>query len=94
MVNEVYDLFIDLDADESQLEFPILYTNAREGVAHRELDDGSTNLLPLFETIVEHGPGRQAATRRRRRVSWSPTSTTTPTSVASPWAACSTAAWR
>jgi GTP-binding protein len=56
VVNEVYDLFIDLDADESQLEFPILYTNAREGVAHRELEDESANLLPLFETIVETVP--------------------------------------
>ena len=56
VVNEVYDLFIDLDADESQLEFPILYTNAREGVAHQEVDGDSTNLLPLFETIVDTVP--------------------------------------
>jgi GTP-binding protein len=56
VVNEVYDLFIDLDADESQLEFPILYTNARQGVAHRELDDDSTSLLPLFEAIVDTVP--------------------------------------
>jgi len=56
VVNEVYDLFIDLDADESHLEFPILYTNAREGVAHRELGDDSASLLPLFETIVETVP--------------------------------------
>jgi GTP-binding protein len=56
VVNEVYDLFIDLDADESQLDFPILYTNAREGVAHREIGDGSTNLLPLFESIVAAVP--------------------------------------
>ena len=56
VVNEVYDLFIDLDADEDQLEFPILYTNAREGVAHREVGDDSTNLLPLFETIVDAVP--------------------------------------
>jgi len=60
VVNEVYDLFIDLDADEEQLEFPILYTNAREGVAHRELDDGSDSLLPLFETILEAVPGPDA----------------------------------
>jgi GTP-binding protein len=52
VVNEVYDLFIDLDADESQLDFPIVYTNAREGVAHREIGDDSTSLLPLLETIV------------------------------------------
>jgi len=56
VVNEVYDLFIDIDADESQLEFPILYTNARQGLAHRALEDGSTSLRPLFETIVETVP--------------------------------------
>ncbi len=60
VVNEVYDLFIDLDADEVQLEFPILYTNAREGVAHVDMEDGSTNLLPLFEAIVESVPGPRA----------------------------------
>jgi GTP-binding protein len=60
VVNEVYDLFIDLDADEQQLEFPILYTNAREGVAHREPDDEATDLLPLFETILEAVPGPEA----------------------------------
>ncbi|NTU60548.1 MAG: GTP-binding protein, partial [Deltaproteobacteria bacterium] len=41
VLNEVYDLFIDLDATEEQLEFPVLYTNARKGVAHRALDDDS-----------------------------------------------------
>ena len=56
VVNEVYDLFIDIDADESQLEFPILYTDAREGVAHHELEDDSTTLLPLFEAIVDTVP--------------------------------------
>jgi len=56
VINEVYDLFIDIGANESQLEFPILYTNAREGVAHLEPDDDSTNLLPLFEAIVNTVP--------------------------------------
>ena len=60
VVNEVYDLFIDLDANERQLEFPILYTNARAGVAHRELGDSSTDLLPLFESILAAVPGPQA----------------------------------
>ena len=60
VVNEVYDLFIDLDATEEQLDFPILYTNAREGVAHRELGDDSTDLLPLFETILDSVPGPEA----------------------------------
>ncbi len=60
VVNEVYDLFIDLDANEEQIEFPILYTNAKAGVAHRNLTDGSTNLKPLFDTIVDKIPGPEA----------------------------------
>src|SRR3974390_1763090 len=52
VLNEIYDLFIDLDATEDQLEFPIIYTNAREGVAHRAPGDDSRDLLPLFEAIV------------------------------------------
>src|SRR5713101_4993727 len=52
VLDEIYDLFIDLDAAEDQLGFPVLYTNARTGVAHRALIDASTNLQPLFETIV------------------------------------------
>ena len=52
VLDEIYDLFIDLDAAEDQLGFPVLYTNARTGVAHRALNDASTNLQPLFETIV------------------------------------------
>jgi len=56
VIDKVYDLFIDLDATEEQIEFPILYTNAKQGVAHRALDDGSTNLKPLFDTIVARIP--------------------------------------
>ena len=52
VVDEVYDLFIDLDATEEQIEFPIIYTNAKLGVAHEELDIGSEDLTPLFETIL------------------------------------------
>ena len=52
VVNEVYDLFIDLDANEDQIEFPIIYTNAKDGVAHMELGDDSKNLNPLFELII------------------------------------------
>jgi GTP-binding protein len=56
VVNEVYDLFIDLDAAEEQLDFPILYTIARDGVARKSLDDASGNLQPLFETILQTIP--------------------------------------
>jgi GTP-binding protein len=56
VLNEIYDLFIDLDATEEQLEFPVLYANARTGVAHRELGDTSTDLQPLFDEIVNSIP--------------------------------------
>jgi len=52
VLDEIYDLFIDLDATEDQLDFPVIYTNAREGIAHREPGDSSKDLLPLFEAIV------------------------------------------
>jgi len=57
VLSEVYDLFIDLDAGEEQIEFPILYTNAKKGVAHVKPDDDSTDLRPLFETILARIPG-------------------------------------
>jgi GTP-binding protein len=60
VLNEVYDLFIDLDATEEQLDFPIIYTNARAGVASLSLNgegqDGA-DLRPLFEAILKHIPG-------------------------------------
>lgn len=56
VINEVYDLFIDLDATEEQIEFPILFTQAKRGVAHRKQGDDSTDLQPLFETIVKTIP--------------------------------------
>src|SRR2546425_901952 len=56
VLDEIYDLFIDLEATEDQLDFPVLYTNAKTGVAHRKIGDSSTNLQPLFETIVSAIP--------------------------------------
>jgi GTP-binding protein len=56
VLDEIYDLFIDLDATEDQLDFPVVYTNARDGVAHRKIGDDSKDLLPLFETIVKSIP--------------------------------------
>ena len=56
VLNEVYDLFIDLDADESQLDFPVLYAVAKNGVAKASLDDPSETLEPLFEAIVKSLP--------------------------------------
>jgi len=57
VINEVYDLFIDLDATEDQIEFPILYTNAKDGIGHVKLGDDSTDLTPLFNTILEYIEG-------------------------------------
>jgi GTP-binding protein len=56
VLDEVYDLFIDLDATEDQLEFPVLYTNARTGTATTDLKVTATTLEPLFETILKTVP--------------------------------------
>jgi GTP-binding protein len=56
VLNEVYDLFIDLDAEEDQLDFPVIYTNAKAGIAKLSPDDDSADLRPLFETILKHIP--------------------------------------
>src|SRR5204862_6178385 len=53
VLNEIYDLFIDLDAAEDQLDFPVLYTNARLGTASAKLDNPGEALRPLFHAIVE-----------------------------------------
>ena len=57
VVNEIYDLFIDLDAGEEQIAFPILYAISRDGVAKRDLNDDSGDLRPLFEQILQTIPG-------------------------------------
>ena len=57
VVDEVYDLFIDLDASDKQIEFPIIYSNAKLGIAHNNLEDGSTDLTPLFESIIDNIKG-------------------------------------
>src|ERR1700730_17760386 len=56
VLNEVYDLFIDLDAVEDQLDFPVIYTNAKAGTASLDIKGGGVNLQPLFETIVKTIP--------------------------------------
>src|SRR5215468_8023351 len=52
VLNEIYDLFIDLDAAEEQLDFPVIYTNAKAGIAKKELTDSTADLRPLFDAIV------------------------------------------
>src|SRR3972149_2886150 len=56
VLNEIYDLFIDLDATEEQLEFPVVYTNAKQGVAKLNIEEDSDNLIPLFEMIMKTIP--------------------------------------
>src|SRR5579884_1187306 len=59
VLNEIYDLFIDLDAAEEQLEFPVLYTNAKAGTATRDANGGGEDLQPLFDAIVNTIPAPQ-----------------------------------
>jgi len=56
VLNEVYDLFIDLDATEEQLDFPILYTNAKAGIAKTEPAGEGADLRPLFDALLAHIP--------------------------------------
>src|ERR687891_841140 len=56
VVNEVYELFLDLDADESQIEFPIVYCNARAGRAGLAPDALGPDLVPLFDVLLETVP--------------------------------------
>ncbi len=87
VVSDVEELFLDLDADEHQLVFPVLYTNARAGTASLKLDEPGEDLTQLFETIRDHvpAPGTTPITRSRPR---SPTSTRRPTSAGWRCAAC------
>src|SRR5947208_14834960 len=59
VLNEIYDLFIDLDAKEEQLDFPILYTNAKAGTASTHQGGNGEDLRPLFDAIVETIPAPQ-----------------------------------
>ena len=56
VLNEIYDLFIDLDAREEQLEFPVLYTNAKAGTTSLSVDKPGADLQPLFDAILETIP--------------------------------------
>ena len=56
VLNEIFDLFIDLDATEEQLDFPVIYAISRDGVAKRNLEDEATDLQPLFDAILEYIP--------------------------------------
>jgi GTP-binding protein len=56
VLNEIYDLFIDLDAQEDQLDFAVLYTNAKEGTASTDIKGGGEDLRPLFDAILKTTP--------------------------------------
>src|ERR1700761_2972605 len=56
VVDEVYELFLDLDADESQIDFPIVYTNAKAGQASVDPAEAGTDLRPLLDLLLEHVP--------------------------------------
>jgi GTP-binding protein len=56
VLNEIFDLFIDLDATEEQLDFPVIYAISRDGVAKLKLEDEGTDLQPLFDAILEYIP--------------------------------------
>ncbi len=60
VIEEVYDLFIDVDATDEQIDFPILYTIGKDGIAKYNLEDESTDLKPLFDTIINKIPGPTA----------------------------------
>ena len=57
VVQETYDLFIDLDANDEQIEFPIIYTNAKDGIAVNKIKDQAKDLTPLFELIINYFEG-------------------------------------
>jgi GTP-binding protein len=54
VVNMVFDLFVELNANDEQLDFPILYGIAKQGIVQYELDQPSENIVPLFDTIIKH----------------------------------------
>src|SRR5581483_7092894 len=62
VLNEVFDLFIDLDASEAQLDFPVLYTNAKKGTASLEPDTPGEDLRPLFDAVVKYVPPPMGST--------------------------------
>ncbi len=62
VLNMIFDLFVSLDADDEQLDFPVLYAVAIDGIAKTELDDENDNLDPLFDKIVEHIPSPEQVT--------------------------------
>lgn len=63
VVDEVFDLFVAMEANDSQLDFPVIYAAARDGYAIKNLDDEKKNLEPLFEAILEHVPAPEGSSQ-------------------------------
>jgi len=83
VLDMVFELFLSLGANDRQLDFPTLYCIAKQGIARRELDDQSTSLQPLFETILHTVPHRRGMSPPRSRCSSPPSITTT---ISGAWA--------
>src|SRR5206468_1156039 len=60
VLDEIYGLFIDLDANEDQLDFPVVYAIGREGIAKMSMEEEGKDLMPLFQTIIDHVPPPRA----------------------------------
>jgi len=56
VLNAIFDLFVELNADEEQLDFPVLYASAKDGLARYDITDTNTDLIPLFDTIMRYVP--------------------------------------
>ena len=56
VLNEVFDLFVELNAEDDQLDFPVIYASARDGYAKLDLNDDNVDLIPLFDSIIKHIP--------------------------------------
>ena len=83
VLDEVFDLFVSLDATDEQLDFPVLYASGRNGYANDDPDAREGTLTPLFEKIVEHVPAAARPIRTGRSSSSSRCSTATISSAAS-----------
>ena len=66
VLDEVFDLLVELGADDEQLDFPIVYASAKEGGASSEVDGPREDLRPLLDCILEHAPPPQSSTSRGR----------------------------
>ena len=91
VVHQVEELFLDLDADEDQIDFPILYANARAGWVSTEPGVEGENVEPLFRAIIEHVPAPSFDDGRAAPRRWSATCRPPPTSAGSPSAGSTTA---